>query len=42
MEGLVSQIVIENIKHFYAVESYRLHEYIKRKEEELNTQKRDN
>jgi sugar-specific transcriptional regulator TrmB len=39
MKGLVSQIVIENIKHFNAVEPYRLHEYIKRKEEELNTQK---
>ena len=39
MKGLVSQIVIENIKRFNAVEPYRLHEYIKRKEEELNTQK---
>jgi sugar-specific transcriptional regulator TrmB len=39
MKGLVSQVVIENIKHFNAVEPYRLHEYIKRKEEELNTQK---
>jgi predicted transcriptional regulator len=39
MKGLVSQIVIGNIKHFNAVEPYRLHEYIKRKEEELNTQK---
>src|ERR671919_609640 len=39
MKGLVSQVVIENIKHFNAVEPYRLHEYIKRKEEELDTQK---
>jgi predicted transcriptional regulator len=39
IKGLVSQIIVENIKHFNAVEPYRLHEYIKRKEEELGTQK---
>jgi predicted transcriptional regulator len=39
IKGLVSQIMVENIKHFNAVEPYRLHEYIKRKEEELDTQK---
>ena len=39
IKGLVSQIIVENIKHFNAVEPYRLHEYIKRKEEELDTQK---
>lgn len=40
IKGLVSQIIVENIKHFNAVEPYRLHEYIKGKEEELDTQKR--
>jgi sugar-specific transcriptional regulator TrmB len=39
MKGLVSQIVVENVKHFNAVEPYRLHEYLQRKEEELNAQK---
>jgi sugar-specific transcriptional regulator TrmB len=39
IKGLVSQITVENVKHFNAVEPYRLHEYIKRKEEELNAQK---
>ena len=39
IKGLVSQIIVENVKHFNAVEPYRLHEYIKRKEEELNAQK---
>ena len=39
MKGLVSQIIVENVKHFNAVEPYRLHEYVQRKEEELNTQK---
>jgi HTH-type transcriptional regulator, sugar sensing transcriptional regulator len=39
LKGLVSQILVENIKHFNAVEPYRLHEYLKRKEEELNAQK---
>jgi HTH-type transcriptional regulator, sugar sensing transcriptional regulator len=39
IKGLTSQIIVENIKHFNAVEPYRLHEYIKRKEEELDTQK---
>jgi HTH-type transcriptional regulator, sugar sensing transcriptional regulator len=39
MKGLVSQIVVDNIKHFNAVEPYRLYEYLKRKEEELITQK---
>jgi predicted transcriptional regulator len=39
LKGLVSQIIIKNIKHFNAVEPYQLYEYIKRKEEELNTQK---
>lgn len=39
IKGLASQIIVENIKHFNAVEPYRLHEYIKRKEEELDTQK---
>lgn len=39
IKGLVSQIIVENIKHFNAVEPYRLHEYIKRKEEELDTKK---
>ena len=39
MKGLVSQIIVENVKHFNAVEPYILHEYLQRKEEELNTQK---
>ena len=39
MKGLVSQIIVENVKHFNAVEPYRLHEYLHRKEEELNSQK---
>ena len=39
IKGLASQIIVENIKYFNAVEPYRLHEYIKRKEEELDTQK---
>jgi HTH-type transcriptional regulator, sugar sensing transcriptional regulator len=39
MKGLVSQIIVENVKHFNAVEPYRLHEYLQSKEEELNTQK---
>jgi sugar-specific transcriptional regulator TrmB len=39
MKGLVSQIIVENVKHFNAVEPYRLHEYLQRKEEELNSQK---
>ena len=39
IKGLASQIIVENIKRFNAVEPYRLHEYIKRKEEELDTQK---
>lgn len=39
IKGLSSQIIVENIRHFNAVEPYRLHEYIKRREEELNTQK---
>ena len=42
IKGLASQIIVENIRHFNAVEPYRLHEYIKRKEEELDTQKRNN
>jgi HTH-type transcriptional regulator, sugar sensing transcriptional regulator len=39
MKGLVSQIIVENVKHFNAVEPYRLYEYLQRKEEELNIQK---
>ena len=39
MKGLVSHVTIGKIKHFNAVEPYRLQDYIQRKEEQLNTQK---
>jgi sugar-specific transcriptional regulator TrmB len=37
-KGLVSHIIIGNIKHFNAVEPYRLEEYIKTKEQEVRKQ----
>lgn len=37
-KGLVSHIVLENVKHFNAIEPYRLEEYIKRKEQEVRKQ----
>jgi sugar-specific transcriptional regulator TrmB len=39
MKGLVSHVTIGEVKHFNAVEPYRLQDYIQRKEEQLNTQK---
>jgi hypothetical protein len=36
---LVSHVTIGKIKHFNAVEPYRLQDYIQRKEEQLNIQK---
>lgn len=39
IKGLVSHVTIGKIKHFNAVEPYRLQDYIQRKEEQLNTQK---
>ena len=39
VKGLVSHVTIGKIKHFNAVEPYRLQDYIQRKEEQLNTQK---
>ena len=39
IKGLVSHVIIGKIKHFNAVEPYRLQDYIQRKEEQLNTQK---
>ena len=40
IKGLVSHVTIGNIKHFNAVEPYRLYDYIQKKEEQLNTQKK--
>jgi sugar-specific transcriptional regulator TrmB len=37
-KGLVSHIVLGNVKHFNAVEPYRLEEYIKSKEQEVRKQ----
>ena len=37
-KGLVSHIILGNVKHFNAVEPYRLEEYIKRKEQEVREQ----
>jgi HTH-type transcriptional regulator, sugar sensing transcriptional regulator len=37
-KGLVSHIILGNIKHFNAVEPYRLEEFIKRKEQEVRKQ----
>jgi predicted transcriptional regulator len=37
-KGLVSQILLGNVKYFNAVEPYRLEEYIKRKEQEVHEQ----
>jgi sugar-specific transcriptional regulator TrmB len=40
LKGLVSYVTIGKIKHFNAVEPYRLQDYIQRKEEQLSTQKK--
>jgi HTH-type transcriptional regulator, sugar sensing transcriptional regulator len=37
-KGLVSHIILGNVKHFNAVEPYRLEEFIKRKEQEVRKQ----
>lgn len=37
-KGLVSRIILGNVKYFNAVEPYRLEEYIKRKEQEVRKQ----
>jgi HTH-type transcriptional regulator, sugar sensing transcriptional regulator len=37
-KGLVSHIILGNVKYFNAVEPYRLEEYIKRKEQEVRKQ----
>jgi HTH-type transcriptional regulator, sugar sensing transcriptional regulator len=37
-KGLVSHIILGNVKHFNAIEPYRLEEYIKRKEQEVRKQ----
>jgi HTH-type transcriptional regulator, sugar sensing transcriptional regulator len=37
-KGLASHILLGNVKHFNAVEPYRLEEYIKRKEQEVHKQ----
>ena len=37
-KGLVSHIILGNVKYFNAVEPYRLEEYIKRKEQEVRSQ----
>lgn len=37
-KGLVSHIILGNVKYFNAVEPYRLEEYVKRKEEEVHKQ----
>lgn len=39
MKGLVSHVIIDDVKHFNAIEPYRLQDYIQRKEEQLNIQK---
>lgn len=39
LKGLVSYVLIGNIKHFDAVEPYRLQDYIQKKEEEIKLQK---
>jgi HTH-type transcriptional regulator, sugar sensing transcriptional regulator len=38
-KGLVSHVMINNIKYFSAVEPYRLFDYIQRKESEVKTQR---
>ncbi|AIF83144.1 putative transcriptional regulator [Candidatus Nitrososphaera evergladensis SR1] len=38
-KGLVSHATIGNIKHFNAVEPYRLHDYLQKKEDALKAQK---
>jgi predicted transcriptional regulator len=37
-KGLVSHIILRNVKYFNAVEPYRLEEYIKKKEQEVHDQ----
>ena len=37
-KGLVSHVILGNVKYFNAVEPYRLEEYIKRKEQEVRKQ----
>src|ERR687889_2026430 len=37
-KGLVSHIILGNVKYFNAVEPYRLEEYIKSKEQEVRKQ----
>lgn len=37
-KGLVSDIILGNVKYFNAVEPYRFEEYIKRKEQEVHKQ----
>src|SRR5919112_3807650 len=39
LKGLVSYVLIGNIKHFNAVEPYRLQDYIQKKEEQIKLQK---
>ena len=39
LKGLVSYVLIGNIKHFNAVEPYRLQDYIQKKEEKIKLQK---
>jgi hypothetical protein len=39
MKGLVSFIPIGDIRHFDAVEPYRLQDYVQKKEEEIKLQK---
>lgn len=38
LKGLVSDIILGNVKYFNAVEPYRFEEYIKRKEQEVRKQ----
>lgn len=38
LKGLVSDIILGNVKYFNAVEPYRFEEYIKRKEQEVHKQ----
>ena len=39
LKGLVSYVLIGNVKHFNAVEPYRLQDYIQKKEEQIKLQK---